>query len=114
MSADAKNSYLDHARKIEEALRGLATDHPLRDSLETAARLLAQAADGRCPKANHDNTRVALTDKAYHWLEIDASTPRGAKVQLINRAAGVAIYGSIGSHEKFFTHWAPLPTFKSA
>jgi hypothetical protein len=114
MLADTKQSYLNHANKIEEALRGLAMDHPLRESLATAARLLTLAADGRCPKASHDNTRVALTDKGYHWLEIDAQTPRGAKVQLINRQAGVAIYGTIGSHEKFFTHWAPLPTFKAA
>lgn len=33
-------------------------------------------------------------------------------MQLINRKAGVAVYGTIGSNEKYFTHWAPLPTFK--
>ncbi|KVP17409.1 hypothetical protein [Burkholderia ubonensis] len=113
MSALNSNSYLDHARKIEMALREVPVGHPLRELLEEASRMLTQAADGRCQNAGHDNTRVALIDRGYHWLEVDKSTPRGSKMQLINRQYGVAIYGTIGSHEKFFTHWAPLPTFKA-
>jgi hypothetical protein len=58
---------------------------------------------------NRDQTVVI--DRNYHWQEITLSTPRGAKLQLINRKAGVAVYGSILRDEKFFTHWAPLPTF---
>lgn len=38
-----------------------------------------------------DNT--AVIDKGYHWIPINADTPRGSKVQLINRDYGVAQYG---------------------
>lgn len=51
-------------------------------------------------------------DPTYHWLTIDKNTPIGSKIQLINKSAGVAIYGSISSHiDCWFTHWAPLPKF---
>lgn len=113
MSAVNSQNYLDHAQKIDQALLEISTDHPLRALLEESSRMLAHAADGRCTNNDHDNTRVALIDRRYHWREIDSLTPRGSKVQLINRWSGVAIYGTIGSHEKFFTHWAPLPTFKN-
>lgn len=59
-----------------------------------------------------DSTRFAVVDTLYHWRPIDASTPRGSKLQLINRSAGVATYGSLGTDPCHWTHWAPLPTFK--
>lgn len=57
-----------------------------------------------------DSSRAALVDKGYHWRPIAADTSRSAKLQLINRPAGVAVYGALGT-SKFWTHWAPLPTF---
>lgn len=61
-----------------------------------------------------DNTRAAVVDHDYPWRDIDEHTPRGRKLQLVNRAAGVATYGSLGSDPGFWTHWAPLPTFRDA
>lgn len=55
--------------------------------------------------------RAAIVAPGFHWLPIDARTPRGQKLQLINRDAGVACYGTIGTEVHFWTHWAPLPTF---
>ena len=58
--------------------------------------------------------RVSATtasDTTYHWRPCDESTPRGVKLQLIDRhRSGVSVYGQwqTGSH---WTHWAPLPTF---
>lgn len=58
-----------------------------------------------------DSTGLAVVDTLYHWRPIDASTQRGAKLQLINRTAGVATYGALGTDPGHWTHWAPLPTF---
>ena len=57
------------------------------------------------------NDRAAVVDTAYHWRKIDDDTPRGVKLQLINRPANVATYSTLGSPPQFWTHWAPLPTF---
>jgi len=57
------------------------------------------------------NKTVAI-DPEYHWREIDKDTPRGVKIQLINKADGVAMYGALISSDRYFTHWAPLPTFR--
>lgn len=58
-----------------------------------------------------DSSRTALVDKGYPWRPVTSDTPRGTKLQLINRAAGVATYGTLGGGASFWTHWAPLPTF---
>lgn len=55
--------------------------------------------------------RAAVVDGTYHWRPIDADTPRGVKLQLVRREAGVAVYGTLNNGNTFFTHWAPLPTF---
>lgn len=75
-------------------------------------------------KLNAEKT-VAI-DKGYHWRKVNNDTPIGVKLQLINKDAGVAFYGTLTSqtrrmlaecellaHQKanFATHWAPLPTF---
>ena len=60
----------------------------------------------------NDSTASAVVDKGYHWQLIDEKTPRGKTLQLINRAAGCAHYGILGTQEKFYTHWAPAPTFE--
>lgn len=54
----------------------------------------------------------ATIDRSYHWIPIDENAPLGTKVQLINARAGVATYGQIFSRDGWWTHWAPLPTFK--
>lgn len=54
---------------------------------------------------------AAVVTDSLSWRPIDASTPRGQKLQLINRAAGVASYGVLGTDPGFWTHWAPLPVF---
>lgn len=53
---------------------------------------------------------TAVIDHAYHWKPIDSNTPRGAKLQLVNRKDGVAYYGLYNGGNQA-THWAPLPTF---
>lgn len=61
-------------------------------------------------KLTADGAAAVCTD--YHWLPIDANTPRGVKLQLINKRYGVATYGQIFSDNCFWTHFCPLPTFK--
>ena len=46
------------------------------------------------------------------WIPIDASTPRGVSMWLINKRSGVAQKGHHYPEDKFFDHWFPLPTFK--
>ena len=57
------------------------------------------------------NNRAATVDTSYHWLPVGPDTPRGTKMQLINRRFGVAVYGHYVQGSTH-THWAPLPTFK--
>ena len=45
------------------------------------------------------------------WIPIDKNTPRGVKLQLINKEYGVAAYGRLTSHNDYYTHWAPLPAW---
>ncbi len=58
--------------------------------------------------------RVSATtasDRGYHWRPCDVDTPRGVKLQLIDRErSGVAVYGQWQPGSQW-THWAPLPTF---
>jgi hypothetical protein len=56
--------------------------------------------------------RAAVVDTIYHWREIDQHTPRGVKLQLINRKMGVAQYSVLQANNEWYTHWAPLPTFR--
>ena len=56
--------------------------------------------------------RTAAVDRKTKWIPIDENTPRGVKLQLINRAYGVALYGKHDPKDKFFTHYFPLPTFE--
>ena len=51
----------------------------------------------------------AATNPANKWLPIDEFTPRGVKLQLINKASGVAAYGKLPS--TFYTHYYLLPEF---
>jgi hypothetical protein len=58
-----------------------------------------------------NSEKTVAIDKAYHWIKIDKDTPRNVKIQLINKSYGVAIYGTYRFGD-YFTHWAPLPTFR--
>ena len=55
--------------------------------------------------------KTVAIDREYHWREIDKDTPRGVKLQLINKKYGVALYSHYMGDD-YFTHWAPLPTFR--
>lgn len=59
-----------------------------------------------------DSTGTAFVDKGYHWEPITEDTPRGGKAQLINIDAGLPQYGVLPFGDCWWTHWAPLPTFK--
>ena len=58
-----------------------------------------------------DSSKTAAVDRHYHWIPVDEHTPRGVKLQLINRKSGVAHMGLYFKSESYYTHWAPLPTF---
>lgn len=58
-----------------------------------------------------NSRQTAVIDRSMHWRPIDEQTPRGAKLQLIRRADGVAQCGILGRRETHYTHWAPLPSF---
>lgn len=105
-----QQAYLAQATILEQSLTTLSPGHPCHDAMLSAIKLLRQAA-GHEVSAKPDNTGVAIIDRGYHWLEITPNSPRGSKVQLVNREYGVATYGKLLSKEPHFTHWAPLPTF---
>lgn len=58
-----------------------------------------------------NSTKTVAIDPAVHWRPIDADTPRGVKVQVINRKDNVAHYSIILPNNVHWTHWAHLPTF---
>ena len=58
-----------------------------------------------------DSTRTALVNPKAYWKPITPETPRGVKCFLINRPAKSATTGVVGTEEKFFTHYFPMPVF---
>lgn len=58
-----------------------------------------------------DSTGAAMVDRHYHWERITDKTPRGRKMQLINRADGVAQYGILKEGDNRYTHYKEIPTF---
>lgn len=57
-----------------------------------------------------NNSRTAAVNQSIRWLPIDANTPTGVKVLLINRHLGVATIG-IYHRGNDWTHWQGLPKF---
>jgi len=55
---------------------------------------------------------TAVVSDDVYWKPIDANTPRGASMWLINRAAGVSQKGKYNPDDNFYTHWFPNPKFK--
>ena len=80
-------------------------------AIEMMREAVIAAQPDRHPIPSPDSTGLAVVDMHYHWRAIDAATQRGVKLQLINRVAGVATLGALGSDPGHWTHWAPLPTF---
>lgn len=83
-----------------------ADGQPAVAAKERKARESAQA-------TGTDSSGAAQVDYSYAWRPIDDNTPRGTKLQLISRRDGVATYGHLGTDAGFWTHWAPLPTFRT-
>ena len=65
--------------------------------------------DAMTHKLNSDRTAVIAPD--VKWIPIDENTPIGMRMQLIERAQGVA-YTRVHHRGDGFTHWFPLPTFE--
>lgn len=64
------------------------------------------------PAPAEDSTRSAAVDKGYHWIKINAATPLGVKLHVINRPAGVASHDKLKhTGPQFWTHYALMPTF---
>ena len=85
----------------------LLQDKAVHDSLVK----LGWTPPGHTPPAKRSSCRAAMVDPGNHWRPITPQTPRGVKVWLIRKDAGSATIGTVGNHETFFTHWAPMPTF---
>jgi len=58
-------------------------------------------------KLNTDKTVAVST--AYFWQPINSQTPRGVKMLLISKPAGVAVITTYDERSRHWTHWAPLP-----
>ena len=56
-----------------------------------------------------NNAKTVAVSTEQHWSPIDADTPKGVKVQLINKDSNVCAYGTLRTNELFWTHWAPVP-----
>ncbi|ASS33942.1 hypothetical protein FDI24_gp165 [Acidovorax phage ACP17] len=76
-----------------------------------AARRMLSSQEASINSHKFDSTRSAVVNPKSHWLPIDKNTPRGCKVYVIRRPAGVATTGVVASDETFWTHWHPIPTF---
>ena len=56
--------------------------------------------------------KAAVVDTEFHWIAVeDQPPPISTKLLLINRDYGTAVIG-IWMPSTWWTHWAPLPTFK--
>ena len=73
---------------------------PTREALVSTEREVIISSDG-----------AAAVEKGFFWRPVGLSTPRGVKLQLINKSAGVAVYGHY-TDRSAWTHWAPLPKFR--
>lgn len=62
----------------------------------------------------YSSDRAAIVDDSVFWREIATDPPaEGAKLQLINRSAGVAQYGTYSRKDTWWTHWCALPVFRT-
>lgn len=73
-----------------------------------AHAIVSDAGKRNARKHRINSGQTAAVSCDYFWSKIDASTPRGVKIQLLGKG-GVAIYSHYDGKNPFFTHWAPLP-----
>lgn len=72
-----------------------------RYSVSTDATTYKKSSDG-----------LATVSNETFWKPVDANTPRGTKVWLINKSSGSATTGQYTGPDSWFTHWFPLPRFR--
>ena len=82
------------------------------DTLVKVLELLEDSLGETTSTQRLSTDKAAFIDTDYKWQKITADSPRGVKLQLINKRFGVASYGRLYGEESYYTHWAPLPTFK--
>lgn len=60
-----------------------------------------------------DSTGEVAVDRTYKLRKIDENTPKGVKLLLANKGAGVTTTGVIKTvPDYFFTHWGYCPVFE--
>lgn len=57
-----------------------------------------------------DSTHSTVVNPDIEWIPIDETTPKNAKILLINRNNGVAVLGKYSNYSDW-THWQGLPRF---
>ena len=60
-------------------------------------------------KINSDKTAAVSTD--VFWMPIDANTPIGVRMQIIDREQNIA-YTRVHHKGDGFTHWFPVPKWR--
>jgi len=57
-----------------------------------------------------NNSKTAAVNQSVYWIPVDANTPKGVRILLINSKNGVATIGRICIGDDW-THWQGLPKF---
>lgn len=76
------------------------------DAIEAVRAALAQ------PEIKVNSAGTVAVAQGVFWLPIDKHAPLGVRLLLINKAAGRATDGQLGSREKFFDHYQAFPQFR--
>jgi hypothetical protein len=76
------------------------------DAIEAAEVALAT------PEIKVNSAGTVAVAQGVFWLPIDKQAPLGVRLLLINKAAGRATDGQLGSHEGFFDHYQAFPQFR--
>lgn len=97
---------------LEKNLESLAcgVTHKLTSDAIAAAKAALAKPD---PTIKVNSAGTVAVAQGVFWLPIDKFAPLGVRLLLINKAAGRATDGQLGSHEKFFDHYQAFPKFKS-
>jgi hypothetical protein len=64
-----------------------------------------------CPDHRINTAKTAVVTPNVTWTRIDANTPLGVKMLLINEFANSTSVGVITGRDTWWTHWAPLPVW---
>lgn len=83
--------------------------------------------DAICTKCGHEHSpmwalpaephrlnsgKTVVVSNVQKWTPVGPETPMGCKVQLINKGANCSTHGHYDGKNKFWTHWAPLPSWE--